>query len=92
MACECMQKTLDKTIEYKKQQNPNWTITEADYLNKTWNFSGKGNPNNLFNEIKIGYTFTKVDGSTSQPKSEKVAIFGEYCTFCGKKFKEDEAS
>lgn len=89
MACDCINKTLDKVIERKKQNNPEITILNADYLNKGWNLSGNGNPINLFNEIKIEYTFIKVNGTVSSPKSEKIAIYGEYCGFCGKKFKDE---
>lgn len=89
MACKCIQMTLDKTVERAKEQNKSWTIIDADYLNKGYNFSGKGNPVNLFSEIKIEYTFQKVNGQISLPKSEKIAIYGQYCTFCGKKFIED---
>jgi hypothetical protein len=89
MACECLDILLEKLVETKKEQNPDWTINEANYLNKSWNFSDKGNPINLYNEIKLTYTFVKVDGSTSKQKSEKIPIYGNYCCFCGKLFKEE---
>lgn len=89
MACNCLETTLEKVIERHKQNNPADTIIDADYLNKGWNFSGKGNAINLYNEIKIEYTFQKVNGQTSNPKSTKLSIYGEYCGFCGKKFVED---
>lgn len=87
LTCNCLEKTLEKTIEFKKEQEYN--VLDADWLNKGWNFSGIGNPINLYNEIKISYDFIKVNGERSKPKSETISIYGEYCTFCGKKFKEE---
>lgn len=91
MACKCMENALDKTLKLKEEQHPDWKIEDIDWVNKGYNFSDKGNPINLSNEIKIEYTFTKVDGSTSKSKVEKLTIYGTYCTFCGKKFEEDAA-
>jgi hypothetical protein len=89
MACNCLEKTLQKTLELKKEQNPTWEIGEYDWKNKSWNFSNKGNPTNLYNEIKIEYSFPKVNGDMSKPKTETVTIYGSFCTFCGKKFVEN---
>jgi hypothetical protein len=89
MACNCLEKSLETIKTEMQNLHPEWTITDLDWENKGWNFSGKGNPINLYNEVKIEYTVVKVNGTTSAPKSQKVSMYGEYCTFCGKKFIED---
>lgn len=90
MACTCLDDVLKKHVEYQTEKHKDWDITDADWLNKGWNLSGRGNPINIGYQIKVEYTFTKVNGQTSQPKSETSSIYGTHCTFCGKKFIDDE--
>lgn len=89
MACTCLETSLSTVKQEIQDQNKEWSIADIDWTKKGWNFSGKGNPINLYNEIRIEYTFTKVNGQTSTPKSTSISMYGEYCTFCGKKFIED---
>lgn len=90
MTCNCLGEVLVSTEREIQKQNKDWKISDIEWLKKGWNFSGKGNPINLYNEIKISYTFTKVNGSESSPKSTTISIYGNYCSFCGKKFVENE--
>lgn len=88
MACDCIEKVTKKMAEKLKELNPDYTILDAAFKNKGFSLNGGGCKS--YNEVKIEYTFPKVNGQISSPKSTTMDAYGEYCQFCGKKHNEEE--
>lgn len=85
MACDCIEKITQKMADHVQKQNPQFVITDANFLQKGFSLGGGGY--HPYNEIKIEYMYPKKDGSMSRETSMKISAYGEYCQFCGKKYK-----
>jgi hypothetical protein len=88
MACNCIETTEKRVLEHIKTQNPDWNITESGYKNLVLAFDEEPSATYIMMPFEFTFTFSKVNGTQSKPRTKQISMKGEYCTFCGKKFKE----
>lgn len=92
MACNCIETSKEKILAKLAEMHPDWTITESDYENQIFPFSEENNsiqPIILTHHFGFTYTFKKVNGEDSKPRTDYISINPTYCGFCGKKFVEE---
>lgn len=90
--CNCIADFEAKLIDRVKEQNPTWELEEINHFDGTglqniaFTF---GHGNIVYNEFKVRYTFPKVNGEMSTPKTHKLSLYPTYCCYCGIKLTND---
>lgn len=91
MACNCLETSKEKILAKLQEIHPEYNITDSDFQNLMWNnIDNPGSEYILTHRFDYTYSFTKVNGTQSKPRTSNININPTYCGFCGKKFVEDE--
>lgn len=91
MACNCLETSKEKTLAKLAEIHPTYEISDSDFQNRIWCFEGPQSVI-LTHRFDYTYTFKKVNGTDSKPRTSNISINPTYCGFCGKKFVEDESN
>lgn len=82
--CDCM-KNVPEMIKGKiaemNKQTKGFNLIESDFESHSYYPKVR-----LYVNFKYKYSFQKIDGTPSNPKSDKMAIYFAYCPFCGKEY------
>lgn len=89
MACNCLETSKEKILAKLQEIHPEYNITDSDFQNQIYCFEGPQNTI-LTHRFDYTYSFTKVNGTQSKPRTSNININPTYCGFCGKKFVEDD--
>ena len=87
-SCDCIKEVEAKSLNRIKDKNPGWDVDKTN----RWDDTGLMPVTHLFGygdsvafEFKYRYTFKKVNGQTSNPRTGKISIIPTFCPFCGRK-------
>ena len=89
MACNCLDNSKEKILARLQEIHPEYNITDSDFANQIYCFEGEQSII-LTHKFEYTYSFTKVNGTPSKPRTTSININPTYCGFCGKKFVEDD--
>lgn len=85
MACNCLETSKEKILAKLAQIHPEYNISDADFQNQIYTFD-EHQGIILTHRFDFTYTFQKVNGTDSKPRTSTININPTYCGFCGKKF------
>ena len=90
MACNCLETSKEKILAKLAELHPDYNISDADFQNRIYSFNEDGASDIIItHRFDYTYTFKKVNGTNSKPRTSNISINPIYCGFCGKKFVED---
>lgn len=81
--CNCIKDVTERLVKHKQE---NSTISGYNIESALFDNVSIYPTVRMYSECNVSSTFTKKDGSTSNPKTEKVSIFFNFCPFCGVKY------
>lgn len=89
MACNCLEKSKERILEKLSEMYPDYNISDSDFQNRIYSF-GEDSPGIILtHKFEYTYTFKKVNGTDSKPRTSNISINPIFCGFCGVKFIED---
>lgn len=92
MACECLEKSKENILVRLAEMYPEYKISDSDFQNQIYSLAEEGPGIILTHRFEYNYSFTRVNGEQSKPRTSTISINPTYCGFCGKKFIEDKPS
>jgi len=90
MACTCLEDSKEKILAKLAEIHPDYNITDFDFQNRIYSFAEEGPGIILTHRFEYTYTFKKVNGTDSKPRTSNININPTYCGFCGKAFIEEK--
>ena len=85
MACNCLETSKEKILAKLAEIHPDYNISDSDFDNRIWCLDGTQDVI-LTHKFEFTYTFKKVNGTDSKPRTSNININPTYCGFCGKQF------
>lgn len=88
MACNCLETSKEKILAKIAEMHTGYNIIESDFDNRIWCLESEQSVI-LTHKFEYTYTFKKVNGTDSQPRTSNININPTYCGFCGVKFVQE---